>query len=122
MTGRRPETALDIPAAWRRTAGRVAAKGWRKVLVIGAADRGKSTFCTYLARHLNLLPIPPSAAARRKSDRVRKRAREAAFLACFARAGTRELGLERLVVQRSLLFTGEAVADSRFLYAEPSLR
>lgn len=232
--------ALDIPDAWRHAAARIASRGWRKIMVVGAADRGKSTFCAYLARHLleagrtvafvdadigqkdlgppatvslahlrperglsgavaealyfvgavnpvahfvrlvigtqrivdaarahciiidttglvqgrgavlkalkieavrpdalvllgqgdelapiarahrhlELLPVAPSPAARRKSERARKANREAAYRACFAGAGLRVLELDRLAVQRSLLFTGEPVADPRFLYAE----
>ena len=229
---------LDIPAPWRRAAARIAARGWRKVLVIGASDRGKSSFCRFLARHLtqagycvafvdadvgqkdvgppatvslaragpdgeftaaealyfvgavspmahfaslvigtrrlvdaaaaefvlidttglvhgrgaalkalkiealrpdavvllergeelapivrahrhlDLLRLQPSPAARRKSDPARRQAREAAFRSYFAGAARRVLGLDRLVMQRSLLFTGEAVEDDRFLHAE----
>jgi len=238
VTGQSP--ALEIPAAWRRAALRIAERGWRKVLVIGAVDRGKSSFCRFLARylteaghgvafvdadigqkdvgppatislarpgpdgdlttaraealyfvgavspmahfasmvigtrrlvdsaraefvvidttglvhgrgatlkalkiealrpdvvvllereaelapivrahrHLNLLRLQPSPAACRKSDRARRDTREAAFRTYFAGAGRRVLGLDRLVLQRALLFTGEPVEDDRFVYAE----
>ncbi len=40
---------IDIPAAWRQAAEQILAHGWRRVMVIGAADRGKSTFCNILS-------------------------------------------------------------------------
>jgi polynucleotide 5'-hydroxyl-kinase GRC3/NOL9 len=39
---------LDIPAAWRHSADRIVAKNWRRILVVGAADRGKSSYCNFL--------------------------------------------------------------------------
>jgi polynucleotide 5'-hydroxyl-kinase GRC3/NOL9 len=42
----------DIPAAWRRSAAQIARHRWRTVLVLGASDRGKSTYCHFLAREL----------------------------------------------------------------------
>ena len=39
---------IDIPAAWRHSAERIACGGFRRVLVLGASDRGKSTFCSWL--------------------------------------------------------------------------
>ena len=40
---------LDIPRSWENAAGRILSNRWRKVLVIGGIDRGKSTFCRYLS-------------------------------------------------------------------------
>jgi polynucleotide 5'-hydroxyl-kinase GRC3/NOL9 len=42
----------EIPAAWRRSAAQIARHRWRTVLVLGATDRGKSTYCHFLAREL----------------------------------------------------------------------
>lgn len=43
---------LEIPAAWRRLAADILHHGWHKVLIIGHVDTGKSSFCTFLSRHL----------------------------------------------------------------------
>ncbi len=40
---------LDIPRSWKNAAGKILSKCWRKILVIGGIDRGKSTFCRYLS-------------------------------------------------------------------------
>ncbi len=42
----------DIPPAWQAAAARILKKRWRKILVIGATDRGKSTYCRFLIRYL----------------------------------------------------------------------
>lgn len=47
-----PELELDIPPAWSAAAETILARGRRRILVIGAADRGKSSFCRYLTRRL----------------------------------------------------------------------
>lgn len=46
------EASLDIPAAWRRSAERIQRAGWRRILVLGATDRGKSTYCNFLVNAL----------------------------------------------------------------------
>ncbi len=43
---------LHIPEEWRQAAYKIRELGEKKVLVLGATDRGKSTFCAYLAWHL----------------------------------------------------------------------
>jgi polynucleotide 5'-hydroxyl-kinase GRC3/NOL9 len=43
---------IDIPASWEWSAAEIAQHRWRKVLVIGAVDRGKSTYCGFLSRYL----------------------------------------------------------------------
>ena len=43
---------IDIPSSWRRSAQAILAHRLRTVLVIGAADRGKSTYCGFLAASL----------------------------------------------------------------------
>jgi polynucleotide 5'-hydroxyl-kinase GRC3/NOL9 len=43
---------LEIPAAWDRSATEIVQHRWRKVLVIGAVDRGKSTYCGFLSQRL----------------------------------------------------------------------
>ncbi len=45
-------TGPDIPTPWREAAARIAAAGPGRILVIGATDRGKSTFCAYLCWYL----------------------------------------------------------------------
>jgi polynucleotide 5'-hydroxyl-kinase GRC3/NOL9 len=43
---------MDIPVSWARSAAEIARRQWRRVLVIGAVDRGKSTYCRFLSQHL----------------------------------------------------------------------
>lgn len=45
-----PRPALDIPLAWEQSAEHIVQQRWRKVLVLGAVDRGKSTYCRYLTQ------------------------------------------------------------------------
>ncbi|HYQ92949.1 MAG TPA: Clp1/GlmU family protein [Candidatus Competibacteraceae bacterium] len=40
---------VDIPPSWADSAALILRKRQRKVLVVGAADRGKSTYCQFLA-------------------------------------------------------------------------
>jgi polynucleotide 5'-hydroxyl-kinase GRC3/NOL9 len=44
--------ALHIPADWHASAEQILTNNWRKVLVLGATDRGKSTYCDFLVRHI----------------------------------------------------------------------
>jgi len=39
---------LHIPAPWQRSAERILSAGWRRILVVGASDRGKSSYCNFL--------------------------------------------------------------------------
>jgi len=41
---------IDIPPAWEWSASQIVQHRWRKVLVVGAVDRGKSTYCAFLSR------------------------------------------------------------------------
>jgi len=41
---------IDIPSAWEWSASQIVQHRWRKVLVVGAVDRGKSTYCAFLSR------------------------------------------------------------------------
>ena len=43
---------IDIPASWARSVAEIARRQWRRILVIGAVDRGKSTYCRFLSQHL----------------------------------------------------------------------
>lgn len=43
---------LDIPSSWAWSATQILHSSWRKILVIGAADRGKSTYCHFLSQRL----------------------------------------------------------------------
>lgn len=45
-------SAIDIPPAWRKSAEAILHNRWRKVLVLGATDAGKSTYCRFLAARL----------------------------------------------------------------------
>jgi polynucleotide 5'-hydroxyl-kinase GRC3/NOL9 len=44
------EPTLDIPLAWEWSVGQIVQHKWRKILVLGAVDRGKSTYCRFLTR------------------------------------------------------------------------
>jgi polynucleotide 5'-hydroxyl-kinase GRC3/NOL9 len=44
------ESMLDIPPAWDWSADQIVRHRWRKILVLGAVDRGKSTYCRFLIR------------------------------------------------------------------------
>jgi len=46
------ETLLDIPAAWQRSAKRILSEGWRRILVVGATDCDKSSYCKFLVNAL----------------------------------------------------------------------
>jgi polynucleotide 5'-hydroxyl-kinase GRC3/NOL9 len=43
---------LDIPATWRRLAADIIRHQWRKVLILGHVDTGKSTFCAFLSQQI----------------------------------------------------------------------
>ena len=43
---------IDIPPSWSRSVEHILRHRWRKILVIGAGDRGKSTYCHVLCEHL----------------------------------------------------------------------
>jgi polynucleotide 5'-hydroxyl-kinase GRC3/NOL9 len=43
---------IDIPAAWAWSAAEIIQHQWRRVLVIGDVDRGKSTYCGFLSQQL----------------------------------------------------------------------
>lgn len=43
---------IDVPASWVRSATQIQHHRWRKILVLGATDRGKSTYCQYLSQTL----------------------------------------------------------------------
>src|SRR4051812_11475586 len=42
----------DIPKDWQRLADSLVRSQWQRVVVLGAADRGKSTFCRFLGQQL----------------------------------------------------------------------
>ncbi len=44
---------VDIPAPWRALLEKLATENWQRLLVLGAPDRGKSTFCDVLLRLLH---------------------------------------------------------------------
>lgn len=44
------DPTIDIPPAWEWSVTQIMQHQWRKVLVIGGVDRGKSTYCTFLSQ------------------------------------------------------------------------
>ena len=46
------EDYLHIPVAWERSAKRILSEGWSCILVVGATDRGKSSYCKFLVNAL----------------------------------------------------------------------
>ena len=44
------ESMLDIPPAWDWSADQIVRHKWRTILILGAVDRGKSTYCRFLTR------------------------------------------------------------------------
>ncbi|QBQ56169.1 Clp1/GlmU family protein [Nitrosococcus wardiae] len=46
-------SAIDIPASWRTAAEQILKQQWHRILVIGATDRGKSTYCGFLGQTLS---------------------------------------------------------------------
>jgi polynucleotide 5'-hydroxyl-kinase GRC3/NOL9 len=44
------DPTIDIPPAWEWSAGQIVQHQWCKVLVLGAVDRGKSTYCAFLSQ------------------------------------------------------------------------
>lgn len=51
---------IDIPKGWRSAASLILERGLCKILVLGASDQGKSTFCSYLAWHLLRAGLQPA--------------------------------------------------------------
>ncbi len=39
---------LHVPAPWQRSVERILGARWRRILVVGASDRGKSSYCGFL--------------------------------------------------------------------------
>lgn len=46
------ETSLHISVAWQDSAQRILNEGWRRILILGATDRGKSSYCRFLVNAL----------------------------------------------------------------------
>ncbi|SEN24167.1 polynucleotide 5'-hydroxyl-kinase GRC3/NOL9 [Nitrosospira multiformis] len=46
------EIGLDVPAAWERSAKRILSRNWRRIMVLGATDLGKSSYCRFLINRL----------------------------------------------------------------------
>ncbi len=53
-------TSIDIPSDWRQAASLILDHKLRKILVLGASDRGKSTFCHYLLWRLLQAGLTPA--------------------------------------------------------------
>ena len=43
------KSSIDVPVLWEKAASRIVSNRYRKILVLGGTDRGKSTFCGYLS-------------------------------------------------------------------------
>jgi polynucleotide 5'-hydroxyl-kinase GRC3/NOL9 len=43
---------IDVPPRWRKSVEAILLHRWRKILVLGATDTGKSTYCGFLAASL----------------------------------------------------------------------
>lgn len=43
---------IDIPPSWSHSVEQILRHRWRKILVIGTGDRGKSTYCHVLCEHI----------------------------------------------------------------------
>ncbi|MDY0041631.1 MAG: Clp1/GlmU family protein [Desulforhabdus sp.] len=43
---------IEISASWENAADQMICHGWRKILLLGAVDSGKSTFCRFLSQRL----------------------------------------------------------------------
>ena len=52
VTGGGAAVDIDIPATWEQSAADIIRHQWRTVLIIGAVDRGKSTYCQFLSQRL----------------------------------------------------------------------
>jgi polynucleotide 5'-hydroxyl-kinase GRC3/NOL9 len=86
------------------------------VVALEAADELRAILRAH--RNRNVLRVEPSERAAPKSVEAKRKAREASFSRYFRGAQEVTLPLADVAVQRSLLFTGEAVDDPRFLHAE----
>jgi len=45
---------IDIPKSWRTATRKIIREKYRKILVLGASDRGKSVYCNYLANQISI--------------------------------------------------------------------
>ena len=45
---------IDIPKSWRAATQKIIREQYRKILVLGASDRGKSVYCNYLANQIGI--------------------------------------------------------------------
>lgn len=45
-------TEIDVPSGWERSVELIVRSEWRKIMVLGAVDTGKSTYCGFLSRKL----------------------------------------------------------------------
>ena len=49
---------IDVPRWWKRSAEKILKNRWRKILVVGATDCGKSAYCGFLCRTLCAAGFP----------------------------------------------------------------
>ncbi|KPJ90155.1 MAG: hypothetical protein AMJ53_14750, partial [Gammaproteobacteria bacterium SG8_11] len=45
---------IDIPKSWETVTRKIIQEQYRKVLILGASDRGKSVYCNYLANQISM--------------------------------------------------------------------
>ncbi len=87
-------------------------------LIVAIEKRGELEVILRSHAIYRVIRIRPSRKARARDRWERDLAREKAFAAYFKDARRLELGLDDVIFQRSLLFTGEPVALAGALYAE----
>ncbi len=90
----------------------------RPDLIVAIEKRGELEAILRSHATYRVIRVRPSRKARARDRWERDLAREKAFAAYFKAARRRELGLDDVVFQRSLLFTGEPMALAGALYAE----
>jgi polynucleotide 5'-hydroxyl-kinase GRC3/NOL9 len=90
----------------------------RPDLIVAIEKRGELEAILRAHRNWPTIRIRPSRKARPRDRWERDLARERAFAAYFKEARRLELKLDEVVIQRTLLFTGEPLVVAGALYAE----
>ena len=133
---------LDVPPRWHLLAQQLAASTWRRLVVLGSADRGKSSFCHFLGDHLTscgltvglldtdlgqkMIGTPGCVTLGVWSERGELECRRMAFIGAFSPAasmpaviaGSARLadapGVDRLIVNTSGLVAGPGIPLKRW--------
>jgi polynucleotide 5'-hydroxyl-kinase GRC3/NOL9 len=90
----------------------------RPDVLVALDARGELGSILHTARNRPILRLDPSPRRRAKSPDTKRQSRERAFGRYFAQAAPVTLPLAQLVVQRSLLFTGQPIDGPGALHAE----